>query len=669
MADLKANLVISLKDNFSNPFKKLQKSLGNVNVSFEKSSKKMNGFAKMHSAVAKVTKETTKVTEASKKAFDKAGNAVSKLGNKSKKSSNDFKDFHSNMGKLIASAGILAKIRGSITEAVSRENIDIALSSVAPKGSLNEFRSYFKQVEKTGIAAYGEIADTGYNLLSAGLEKIPAKLGAKTVIEVAKVTKGVSGDVASIMATTHKNFNEDMERVGDILTKTQLKFQFKDFNQLGEGFANTGSAAAAMNYRLADTATTLGMLNDAGITGASAGTALKGVLLKMATNEQKFGVKVTRREDGSLDMKAYLQQIKDAQVGLTDDQKSADLTAMFGLESVSGVLALINNLDKYSDALEDVKENSKGLTKIEAKKYYNSTEAQINKMRASYNQMSETMGKALIPVMNDLFKSLIPIVNGFASWMRKNPELAKNLLVVTTAIASFVAVTSTLSLIGAVIKPFASILAIALKFGKVAKLLVVVLRVLSLGFIKLGIAIMATPVGWIIMGIMAIATASYLIIKHWDKVKEFFGGIFSKIREYIKPFANWLNDFLITPIKNYLDILTKFYSFVFEGIKNGLVAVYNFLMDKVINPISTMFETVKSLFGDNKAEVKATTIAENKNTVSQVVKQESKSKNKEAGVVNRYNTFNINGSNLDANSIAELVISKLEQGRKTSYVN
>jgi hypothetical protein len=53
----------------------------------------------------------------------------------------------------------------------------------------------------------------------------------------------------------------------------------------------------------------------------------------------------------------------------------------------------------------------------------------------------------------------------------------------------------------------------------------------SIGFIKFGIALMATPVGWIMAGIAAIAGAAYLIYKNWAPVSAFFADLWQGVRK------------------------------------------------------------------------------------------------------------------------------------------
>lgn len=58
---------------------------------------------------------------------------------------------------------------------------------------------------------------------------------------------------------------------------------------------------------------------------------------------------------------------------------------------------------------------------------------------------------------------------------------------------------------------------------------VLVVAALSRAFVAFGAAMLTTPVGWVIAGIVAIATAAYLIWQHWEPIKAFFAGLWTGI--------------------------------------------------------------------------------------------------------------------------------------------
>ena len=93
--------------------------------------------------------------------------------------------------------------------------------------------------------------------------------------KLAKVTRGAADQVGEIFATTINNMGEGMagtieqkmDRVANVLAKTQFKFQIRDFGQLGEGLKYASSSALAAKVPLEQTAAVIGQLNSSGAPG------------------------------------------------------------------------------------------------------------------------------------------------------------------------------------------------------------------------------------------------------------------------------------------------------------------------------------------------------------------------------------------------------------------
>lgn len=66
-----------------------------------------------------------------------------------------------------------------------------------------------------------------------------------------------------------------------------------------------------------------------------------------------------------------------------------------------------------------------------------------------------------------------------------------------------------------------------LVFAKLAPILVGATMAIK----ALGIALLTTPVGWFILAVTTIAGAAYLIVKNWSKIKEFFTGMWTSIKQ------------------------------------------------------------------------------------------------------------------------------------------
>lgn len=92
------------------------------------------------------------------------------------------------------------------------------------------------------------------------------------------------------------------------------------------------------------------------------------------------------------------------------------------------------------------------------------------------------------------------------------------------------------------------------------------------GFKALGIAMLTTPIGWIIMAIAALAVAAYLLIKHWDKVKVFFINLWATVKDL---FAKAI-DFIMDRLWPFLEVI--------ERVKSGVQSVRNLALHGFSGP-------------------------------------------------------------------------------------
>lgn len=75
---------------------------------------------------------------------------------------------------------------------------------------------------------------------------------------------------------------------------------------------------------------------------------------------------------------------------------------------------------------------------------------------------------------------------------------------------------------------------VALLSGLLFKTLLPALWAAGVAVVNLGIAFMATPLGWITAGIAALAVAGYLIVRNWEGIKTFWAALWAGIVENVR---------------------------------------------------------------------------------------------------------------------------------------
>jgi hypothetical protein len=121
----------------------------------------------------------------------------------------------------------------------------------------------------------------------------------------------------------------------------------------------------------------------------------------------------------------------------------------------------------------------------------------------------------------------------------------------------------------------------------------------------LNVALTANPIGLVIAGVVALATVGVLLYKHWDKIKQFFIGLWNGplsgkvIRALILPFSPFIA-IVATIIRNW-EPIKDFFSELWKGIVDS----FDWAVDKIKkgwNYVSGAVKTVGKFFGFGKEE-------------------------------------------------------------------
>lgn len=152
-------------------------------------------------------------------------------------------------------------------------------------------------------------------------------------------------------------------------------------------------------------------------------------------------------------------------------------------------------------------------------------EGQMAKAKSRVGDLSESLGKALMPIMLKLIETISPLLEKFIAWAEQNPDLVKKIVIVAGAIAGIVAILGTLGLI---IPPIIA------------------------GAQALGVAftVMTGPVGIVIAVIAALIAAGVYLYKHWDEIKAKAIEIWTNIKNAISAKVDEIKISILTFLAN-----------------------------------------------------------------------------------------------------------------------
>ncbi|MFM4733044.1 phage tail tape measure protein, partial [Aeromonas salmonicida] len=144
--------------------------------------------------------------------------------------------------------------------------------------------------------------------------------------------------------------------------------------------------------------------------------------------------------------------------------------------------------------------------------------------------------------------------------------------------------------------------ALKMGFGMVVTMggpLLTFIKLMTMGMIKFGLAMLTNPISWFIMGIAAIAAGAYLLYKNWDGVTQWFRELWDKCKAPLLAYWDLLKEiFSWTPIgmlTMHWNEIWAFFDTLPAGAVNKGKAIVQGLIDGITAKWKTLMEKIKNL--------------------------------------------------------------------------
>lgn len=270
-----------------------------------------------------------------------------------------------------------------------------------------------------------------YMMVSAGLNEEQALAGVRTASLVAAATFGDANEAAKVLATQYNVLGDktkpvaaEMARLGDVMTRTQQVFQLENLDQLTEGLKYGTPIAKMFGQSLESLNVVMGMLNGAGITGTSAGTAYTAMLEKMIPASKKLGFAVAHAKDGTIDFGGTLTNIhkKFGDFSKASDAVKESIIEAFGRRGLVGVALLSDKAGEYAGNLAKINDNANAAANAAAIMESRGS-GPLGILENKAIALKVALGDALQPATAPFVERIGKVVDSLSAWVDKNHEL------------------------------------------------------------------------------------------------------------------------------------------------------------------------------------------------------------------------------------------------------
>ena len=428
------------------------------------------------------------------------------------------------------------------------DNLATRLGDRLP-GTTADFKNLMTMLIRQGMSAKTVLGGTGEAaaLLAVQLKKSP-EAAAEMAAKLQDATRGTEKEMLAIMDQVQRLYYAGTD-------DSNILGAFSKLSPALDTLKIKGESAMKMMSPL------VGMLDQAGLSGESAGNAMRKVFTRMM--DTKKIAKVTKGTGLSLDFtngqgefggldKMYEQLAKLKAVNT--EQRLKILQGIFG-DDAETLQALNTMIEKGKAGYEEFAK------KMEAQASLNQrVNDQLGTLTNLWDAASGTftnflakMGESIAPELTELTKWIGDINEKLSNWAAQNPETANTIMKIVAAIGIFLTVITGIgAAISAVLVPIAlakfsffSLFGVFSGGGGAISTIIGWLGRLGMALLGFGakaaVFLVTNPFGWVILAVTAIV----LLWRNWETVKaalisgwNWINNVFSKnpILNFVFPF-------------------------------------------------------------------------------------------------------------------------------------
>lgn len=402
------------------------------------------------------------------------------------------------------------------------DNLATRLGDRLP-GTTADFKNLMTMLIRQGMSAQTVLGGTGEAaaLLAVQLKKSP-EAAAEMAAKLQDATRGTEKEMLAIMDQVQRLYYAGTD-------DSNILGAFSKLSPALDTLKIKGEAAMKMMSPL------VGMLDQAGLSGESAGNAMRKVFTRMM--DTKKIAKVTKGTGLSLDftngagefggldkMYEQLAQLK----AVNTEQRLKILQGIFG-DDAETLQALNTMIEKGKAGYEEFAKKMEAQASLEQR-----VNDQLGTLTNLWDAASGTFtnflakaGESIAPELKDLTKWIGDVNEKLSNWAAQNPETANTIMKIVAAIGIFLTVVTGIgAAISAVLVPIAlakfsffSLFGVFAGGGGAISTIIgwlVRLGIALLGFgAKAAVFLVTNPFGWAILAVGAII----MLWRNWEKVE------------------------------------------------------------------------------------------------------------------------------------------------------
>lgn len=343
-----------------------------------------------------------------------------------------------------------------------------------------------------------------------------------------KATKSTTEEMGSLFATGYGIYKGAYEDMSDLefgeMFSAGIATAVKNYKTAGSEMASAismlGATATNNKVSMEEQLAILGQLQTT-MSGSEAATKYKSFLNTAASAGEKLGLSFVDVNNQLLSTPEILEMLKGKYGDTIDAVEKQQIKEAFGTdEAVAMIDLLYNDIEGLTggiDSLAAGMQQGTTVTNEMAEAIQNTPAQKFEVLKQQIHNNVEELGNGLLPVVNETMDKISGVIQKGSEWISENQKTVQSIMNIVLRIGVLLIVIGTLiGVIGTI--------------GKAVGAAKTAIHALKGAWTVLSAAFSASPVGWVVIGIVALVAVFVLLWNKCEAFRNFFIGLFEQIK-------------------------------------------------------------------------------------------------------------------------------------------
>lgn len=524
-------------------------------------------------------------------AAEKAAGGLKDVGDSAEKSSKGVSTFQIALGNFVSNIAIRA-IDKLKELALSAFNVGKAFEySMSKVGAItgatgNDFKKLRDEainMGKSTIFTAQESAEAMKYMAIAGWKTEEILAGIKPVLDLAAASGEDLAQVSDILTDGMTAFGisaQEAGRFADVLTAAAINAN-TDVGKMGETFKYVAPIAHSLGFSIEDAATAIGLIADSGIKASQAGTDLRSIFVRLASNagaskNQLGALDVLTQElgvafyDASGKTRPFIDILNDARVawqGLSQEEQVNYANTIAGQRAMAGWLALMNTTPEKFNQVTDAIKNSSGTAQRVATEMTDNVEGDVKRLKSKVEGAQIDLSKAFEPETRGVLEGLQGTVDVLQYIADHSTEFKTALVTVAAGVTTFIAATQ-----GATI-----------------------VTTLTTALQGLWAVLAANPIGAVVALVAGLVAGFIYLWNNSEEFRNFWINLWDTIKNAVEPVIKGISEWFSKAwekVKEIWEPVGKFFEELFNDISGTVTPI----IDSIGNAFKEAWEFIKTIW-------------------------------------------------------------------------